>query len=96
MLTVEKYNNFLDCLYTLDDTYMYSDDYRVYAKNHDKYKRIQFMIRDYPCLKELKDAWSNLRNENDKTTKELLRTYIHEVQSKILESLPAPEESCNV
>lgn len=96
MLTIEKYNIFLDCLFTLDDNYQRSDDYSVYAKNHAKYNKIQFMIRDYPSLKELKDAWSNFRNERDNQVKEILRTNLEEVKYKIITSLTTPEESCSV
>lgn len=96
MLTIEKYNIFLDCLFTLDDNYPRSDDYSVYAKNHAKYNKIQFMIRDYPSLKELKDAWSNFRNERDNQVKEILRTNLEEVKYKIITSLTASEEPRSV
>lgn len=96
MLTIEKYNIFLECLFTLDDNYQRSDDYSVYAKNHAKYNRIQFMVRDYPSLKELKELWSALRNEKDIHVKDTLRTKFQETQYKILESLSMTEESCSV
>lgn len=96
MLTIEKYNIFLECLFTLDDNYQRSDDYSVYAKNHAKYNRIQFMIRDYPSLKELKESWSALRNEKDIHVKDTLRTKFQETQYKILASLSITEEPCSV
>lgn len=96
MLTIEKYNIFLDCLFTLDDNYTRSDDYSVYAKNHAKYNRIQFMTREYSCLKELKCIWDSLRKEKDENAIYLINNNFKRCQDIIIESLSLLEEPCSV